>query len=51
MHSIPAMSAKCKRVFSSTKLLITDWRARMKDNIMKASEYLKAWDNIEFYMY
>lgn len=23
----------------------------MKDDIMKASEYLKAWDNIEFYIY
>ena len=47
MHSILAMSAKCERVFSSTKLLITDLRARMRDDIMEASECLKAWDNID----
>ena len=51
MHSIPAMSAECERVFSGTKLLITDRRAQMKDDIMDASEFLKAWDNIEFCMY
>ena len=48
MHSILAMS---KRMFSSTKLLITNRRARMRDNIMEDSECLKAWDNIEFCMY
>ena len=42
MHSIPAMSAECERVFSSTKLLITDRRALMRDDIMEASECLKA---------
>ena len=42
MHSIPAMSAEFERVFSSTKLLITDRRARMRDDIMEASECLKA---------
>ena len=51
MHSIPAMSAECDRVFSSTKLLITDLRARMGDDIMEASECLKAWDKVVFCMY
>lgn len=51
MHSIPAMSAECERVFSSTKLLISDRRARLGDNIIEASECLKAWNNLEFCMY
>lgn len=42
MHSIPATFAECERVFSSTKLLITDRRALMRDDIMEASECLKA---------
>ena len=41
--SIPAMSAECERVFSSTKLLLTDRRARMKEDIIEASECLRAW--------
>jgi hypothetical protein len=41
--SIPAMSAECERVFSSTKILITDRRARMKEDIIEASECLRAW--------
>jgi hAT family protein/ankyrin repeat protein len=43
--SIPAMSAECERVFSSSKLLLDDRRNRMKeDSIMiEASECLRAW--------
>ena len=41
--SIPAMAAECERVFSSTKLLLTDRRARMKEDIIEASECLRAW--------
>ena len=41
--SIPAMSAECERVFSSTKLLLTDQRARMKEDVIEASECLRAW--------
>jgi hypothetical protein len=41
--SIPAMSAECERVFSSTKLLLSDRRARMKEDIIEASECLRAW--------
>ena len=42
--SIPAMSAECERVFSiSTKLLITDRRNRLKEDIIEASEVLKSW--------
>lgn len=51
MHSISAMSAECDRVFSRTKLLITDCRARMRDDIMEASECLRDWDNNEFCEY
>jgi len=42
MLSIPAMSAECERTFSSTKLLLTDRRARMKEDIIEASECLRA---------
>jgi hAT family protein len=41
--SIPAMSAECERVFSSAKLLLTDRRARMKEDTIEASECLRAW--------
>ena len=36
--SVPAMSAECERVFSSTKQLITPERNRLTDNIIEASE-------------
>jgi hypothetical protein len=45
--SIPAMSAECERVFSSAKLLLTDRRARMKEDIIEASECLRAWFQAE----
>ena len=41
--SIPAMSAECERVFSSSKILLDDRRARMKEDIVEASECLRAW--------
>ena len=41
--SIPAMSAECERVFSSMKLLITDWQNQLKEDIIEASEVLKSW--------
>ena len=43
MYLILAMSSECERVFSSTKQLICDRQARLGDDIMEASECLKAW--------
>jgi hypothetical protein len=45
--SIPAMSAECERVFSSAKILLSDRRARMKEDIIEASECLRAWVRAE----
>ena len=42
IYLIPIIFAKCKYVFSNIKLLITDWRAQIRDNIIEVSEYLKA---------
>jgi redox-regulated HSP33 family molecular chaperone len=43
--SIPAMSTKCKRVFSSNKKLLSPQRSRIKEDLIEASECLKArWD-------
>ena len=41
--AIPAMSAECERVFSSTKKLITSERNRLAEEIIEASECLKNW--------
>jgi hAT family C-terminal dimerisation region len=41
--AIPAMSAECERVFSSTKKLITPERNRLAEDIIEASECLKNW--------
>jgi hypothetical protein len=41
--SIPAMTAECERVFSSSKILILDRRNRLKDDIIEASECLNYW--------
>jgi hypothetical protein len=41
--SIPAMSAECERVFSSTKKLISAERNRLREEIIEASECLKNW--------
>ena len=43
MHSIPAMSAECERVFSLTKLLITPRRNRLLGDFVEANECLGAW--------
>jgi len=43
MLSIPATSSECERTFSSTKLLLTDQRSRIKDDMIEASECLRAW--------
>ena len=40
---IPAMSADIERVFSSSGLLITDRRNRLKEDIIEAVECLKSW--------
>ena len=39
--SIPAMAAECERVFSSTKILISDHRNRLKDDIIEANECIQ----------
>jgi hypothetical protein len=39
--AIPAMSAECERVFSSTKKIITPERNRLHEEIIEASECLK----------
>src|SRR3954468_20527697 len=41
--AIPAMSAECERVFSSTKKLITPGRNRLGEESIEASECLKNW--------
>ena len=43
MLAIPLISAKCKRVFSFAKHLVTNSRNCLKANIIKANEYLKSW--------
>ena len=44
MMSVLAMSGECERVFSSVKLLLTDRRNQMKEDVIEASECLKSWD-------
>jgi hypothetical protein len=41
--SIPARSTECKRVFDSTKKLVSPHRCSIKEDLMEASECLKAW--------
>lgn len=43
IHSIPAMSAECERVFSNTKLVLTERRCRMGDNAIEANQVLRSW--------
>ena len=43
MLAIPLMSAKCERIFSSAKHLVTDSRNRLKADIIEANECLKSW--------
>lgn len=42
--SIPSMSADIERVFSSTKLMITDQRYSLKEDGVEAQECLKNWN-------
>ena len=41
--AVPAMPSECERVFSSAKLLLSDRRNRLKDDIIEANECLRAW--------
>jgi hAT family protein len=41
--SIPAMSADPERLFSSTKLVLTDLRNRLGMDLLEAFECLKSW--------
>ena len=41
--AIPAMSSECERTFSSTKKLPTPERNALVDDIIEATESLKAW--------
>ena len=43
MLSIPAMSAECERTFSSTKVMINSHRNNLSDEVVEASECLRAW--------
>ena len=43
MLAIPLISAKCERVFSSIKYLITNSCNCLKANIIKVNECLKSW--------
>jgi len=44
LHSIPAMSAEVERVFSSSKLLISDRLHRLGDDVICAVECMKSWE-------
>jgi len=43
MLAILLISAKCKRIFSSAKYLVTNSRNRLKADIIEANECLKSW--------
>ncbi len=43
MFIILAMSAECERVFSSLKLMITDRRNVLKEEVIEANECLRYW--------
>ena len=43
MLAIPPAADACERLFSSTKLLITDLRSRLKMDIIEANECLRSW--------
>jgi hypothetical protein len=44
MHSIPAMSSEVERVFSSSKILISDRKNKLGDSVIQAVECLKSWE-------
>ena len=41
--AVPPASDGCERLFSSTKLLLTDQRSRLKMDIIEANECLRSW--------
>ena len=41
--SVPAMAAECERVFSSAKILVSDHRNRLKDDVIEANECIRYW--------
>ena len=43
MLSIPAMSAEVERVFSSTKMLVTERRSSLRVETIEANECLRSW--------
>ena len=43
MLAIPLISAKCKRIFSSAKHLITNFYNCLKADIIEANECFKSW--------
>lgn len=43
VHSIPATSAECERVFSSAGRLLAPRQHRLSDDILEANECLMAW--------
>ena len=43
LMSIPAMSDEPERILHSAKLLISDLRNRLADDVIQASECLKSW--------
>jgi len=47
MLSIPAMSAELERVFSRSKITISDRRCRLGIKLIKALECFKSWIRIE----
>jgi hypothetical protein len=44
IHSTPALSAEVERVLSSSKLLISDRRNHLGDDVICAVECLKSWE-------
>jgi len=44
IHFIPAMSSEVERVFSGSKLLISDGYNHLGDTVISAVECLKSWE-------
>jgi hypothetical protein len=44
IHFIPAISAEVERLFSSSKLLISDCRNSLGDDVICAVECMKSWE-------
>jgi len=41
--SIPLMSAECERVFSAAKILVSDRRSSLSEQVIEASMVLRYW--------